>query len=336
VSIPNIRRVICKLRCKFALSLASSASSGEDGRNKAIYSPLPWNNYFQNKVEVKVNDDSFNVYTIGEKGPCLVLLHGGGYSGLTWALFSSKFVKLAKCQILAIDLRGHGDTKTKNDNDLSADILAEDVKNIIYKYFNNDPPSLIIIGHSMGGAIAIHAVSNDYLPTCKALVVIDVVEGTAMDALTGMQTFLRGRPSGFKSIEQAIEWALKSCQLQNLESARVSMPGQLTLADTPIPNTAIHGQFINATVIEEEEEDDEIQDKIMKNELEIEEEMTIAQMQGKFQMKVLSKTGHAIQEDDPQQVAKAVENFLSRNKLIKNTRRIIFMSKKLQCLEQFK
>ncbi|UYV75167.1 hypothetical protein LAZ67_12002719 [Cordylochernes scorpioides] len=31
VSIPNIRRVICKLRCKFALSLASSASSGEDG-----------------------------------------------------------------------------------------------------------------------------------------------------------------------------------------------------------------------------------------------------------------------------------------------------------------
>lgn len=38
------------------------------------------------------------------------------------------------------------------------------------------------------------------------LVVIDVVEGTAMDALSSMQSFLRGRPQKFNSLQNAIEW----------------------------------------------------------------------------------------------------------------------------------
>ncbi len=31
--------------------------------------------------------------------------------------------------------------------------------------------------------------------------------GTALDALQSMQSFLRGRPKQFKSLEYAIEWA---------------------------------------------------------------------------------------------------------------------------------
>lgn len=38
------------------------------------------------------------------------------------------------------------------------------------------------------------------------LVVIDVVEGTAMDALSSMQSFLRSRPQNFNSLQNAIEW----------------------------------------------------------------------------------------------------------------------------------
>lgn len=58
----------------------------------------------------------------------------------------------------------------------------------------------------MGGAIAVRAallISNLY-----GLGVIDVVEGTAMDALASMQSFLRSRPSSFSTISQAIEWWL--------------------------------------------------------------------------------------------------------------------------------
>ena len=58
----------------------------------------------------------------------------------------------------------------------------------------------------MGGAIAIHATYNHLIDTVIGLIVIDVVEGTAVDALASMQSFLRSRPSSFKSIQDAISW----------------------------------------------------------------------------------------------------------------------------------
>jgi protein phosphatase methylesterase 1 len=60
----------------------------------------------------------------------------------------------------------------------------------------------------MGGAVCTRA--------CPALqeagyqiggvAVLDVVEGTALDALPHMMNILNARPDGFASVEQAIEW----------------------------------------------------------------------------------------------------------------------------------
>ena len=47
-----------------------------------------------------------------------------------------------------------------------------------------------------------------------------------------MQSFLRGRPKSFPSIENAIEWSLKSGQVRNSDSAQISMPGQLRNTNT--------------------------------------------------------------------------------------------------------
>jgi len=58
----------------------------------------------------------------------------------------------------------------------------------------------------MGGAVAVRAGADNFIPTLVGLAVIDVVEGSAMDALASMQSFLRGRPKGFKSLQNAIEW----------------------------------------------------------------------------------------------------------------------------------
>ena len=79
----------------------------------------------------------------------------------------------------------------------------------------------------MGGALAVHAALEGQISGLIGLVVVDVVEGTAMDALSSMQNFLRGRPKTFSSIENAIEWSMKSGQVRNSDSARISMPGQL-------------------------------------------------------------------------------------------------------------
>ena len=115
------------------------------------------------------------------------------------------------------------------------------MKNIYDEVVQNK--TCIVIGHSMGGAIAVHLAQE--APAC-GLIVIDVVEGTAIDALPAMEallrqvftdsdwrkffrssrsvsdrfwsvdpgvsdrkTFLRGRPNHFKNKAHAVEWALK-------------------------------------------------------------------------------------------------------------------------------
>ncbi len=105
-----------------------------------------------------------------------------------------------------MDMRGHGDSKTNNDENLSSETQADDVVAVVKHIFGTDPPPIVLVGHSMGGAIAVHAAATEQLPMIAGLIVIDVVEGTAMEALASMQSFLRSRPKHFQSLEQAIEW----------------------------------------------------------------------------------------------------------------------------------
>lgn len=80
--------------------------------------------------------------------------------------------------------------------------LLRDVAAVIEAVADNSP--IVLVGHSMGGAVAVRAAP--LIPNIAGLAVIDVVEGTAMDALTSMQSFLRSRPNSFATIPQAIEW----------------------------------------------------------------------------------------------------------------------------------
>ena len=89
-------------------------------------------------------------------------------------------------------------------------------------------PPIVLVGHSMGGALAVHvAAQKEAIKNFAALVVIDVVEGSALDALASMQSFLQSRPKQFGSVEQAIEYSVRSGAIKNAESARVSLTGQL-------------------------------------------------------------------------------------------------------------
>ena len=225
------------------------------------FSPLSWELYFDEKRNVDVDESTFCVYLSGfndqENKLTLVLLHGGGYSALTWALFTKDIRNLCKCRVIAIDIRGHGDTHTTDDNDLSISTLVNDVGGVIKGVCGDDVGQMILIGHSMGGAIAVHCASSlhELIPNIVGLVVIDVVEGTALDALNSMQSFLRGRPSSFNTIERAIEWCIKSGQTKNVEAARISMPGQLVSKKIEDKNFLLNQQL---DILKEEEIDDEV------------------------------------------------------------------------------
>ncbi|BES92825.1 Probable protein phosphatase methylesterase 1 [Nesidiocoris tenuis] len=202
------------------------SAKGRGIRGTIDYKPSPWNTHFDEKKDVVVNGNSFRVYVKGNAGPCLVLIHGGGFSALTWSLLTTALFEMVECQILAIDLRSHGDTRTMDDSDLSIETLTSDVVTVINLVVPEGTP-IVLIGHSLGGSIAVHAGHHPNIQSLIGLIVIDVVEGTALGALSSMQSILRGRPQYFNSIEDAIKWSVQSGQVKNLESAKISMPGQI-------------------------------------------------------------------------------------------------------------
>jgi protein phosphatase methylesterase 1 len=85
--------------------------------------------------------------------------------------------------------------------------------------------------NSMGGAIAARTGASGKIKNLLGVVVVDVVEGTALAALSHMQNILENRPKSFDSIHSAIEWSVSSGMLKKLESARLSIPSQLVERD---------------------------------------------------------------------------------------------------------
>ncbi|XP_022618323.1 protein phosphatase methylesterase 1 [Seriola dumerili] len=335
---------------------------------KRDFSPLPWSQYFETMEDVEVENengkDIFRIYCSGSHGPVLLLLHGGGHSALSWAVFTAVICSRIDCRVVAMDLRAHGDTKVKNPEDLSADTMAKDIGKVVEVLYGENPPPIMIIGHSMGGAIAVHTATANHIPSLLGLCVIDVVEGTAMDALNSMQNFLRSRPKTFKSLENAIEWSVKSGQIRNIESARVSMGGQVKKCEESTSSPGVSNSIGEGII--EEEEDEEVEEESNKKRMKeddqemtkesiftwrvqlsktekywdgwfrglsalfltcpvpkllllagvdrLDKDLTIGQMQGKFQMQVLPQCGHAVHEDAPEKVADALATFMVRHK----------------------
>ncbi|PIO70291.1 hypothetical protein TELCIR_07859 [Teladorsagia circumcincta] len=125
----------------------------------------------------------------------------------------------------------------------------------------------------MGGALAVHVVATNEIPHVVALVVIDVVEGSAMEALGGMYTW---RINLMDTEPFWVGW------FQGLSAKFLSCtpPKLLVLAGV---------------------------DRLDKD-------LTIAQMQGKFQNTILPKVGHAVHEDSPDRLADELARFALRHR----------------------
>lgn len=162
------------------------------------YEPLDWNLYFDAKEKI---NGVVPLYTAGNQGHVFLCMHGAGHSALSFAALA-KYLKITST-VAAFDFRGHGDHFTENETDLSEDTLVNDSIEVIkYVCQKFNEASIIIVGHSMGGSIATKATAKvfkdhyaeEWHKQIQGLFVIDVVEGSAMDALPFMENIVLSRP----------------------------------------------------------------------------------------------------------------------------------------------
>ena len=131
-------------------------------------------------------------------------------SGLSFAMLAKEIKQFAR--LAAPEFRGHGVSKhKKGDEDLSIGTLVEDSIEVVDWMIQKFPDStFVILGHSMGGSVAAKLIKRlETMPQGKriiGLIIIDVVEGTAIKALPHMATILKNKPKSFKSIDSAIRY----------------------------------------------------------------------------------------------------------------------------------
>ncbi|RGB24914.1 Alpha/Beta hydrolase protein [Rhizophagus diaphanus] len=300
-------------------SLESLPTTFIKPRRKKDYTPVSWDTCF---------DSSYEIHGTSENCPLFVFHHGAAYSALSFALTCSYIKQLmnGSCTMFAYDCRGHGYTKTSDDNNLSLDILSQDLVKVLKAAYGDDvitSRDIFLIGHSMGGCVVADAASKGLIPSMTCIAVIDVVEGSALEAISGMLGFLRTRPTEFKSIENAIQWSVKSSTIRNVESSRITVPSILIESkqndttkyvwrtDLATSQPYWEGWFLGLS--EKFLSAKAAKFLILAGTDRLDKPLTIAQMQGKYQLLVLPDVGHMVQEDAPDRTANALVEFWKRN-----------------------
>ena len=150
------------------------------------------------------------------------------------------------------------------------------------------------------------------------------MEGSALDSLKHMNAFLDSRPSSFPSVDRAVAWATSGGGMRNGDSAGVSMPAQLKAAPGLSGDTRWHWRTdLRASEpywrgwFEGMSEAFLAQTGMPKLLLlagsdRLDKPLTIAHMQGQFQLGLVYGTGHYMMEDKPQETAQRLVEFHQR------------------------
>ena len=288
------------------------------------YSPIDWKTAFPETIKL---NDNIPIYINGSKGPNLICLHGAGHSGLSFAPLA---LVNKNYRVISFDFRGHGYNTMSQGDDLSEENLIKDTISVL-NYINEKYPldNIIVIGHSMGGSVATKTCEEifknqdkykDLYDKIQGLMVIDVVEGTAMEALPFMENIVNNRPETFPSIEKGIEYMFRSGTIKNLQSAKISVPPLLEEIDI---NGKKMFKFKTNLMASKKYWNDwfigltksflsiKVPKTLMLAGIErMDKDLTIAQMQGKYKLSILRNVGHIMHEDVTDKVMGVIDDFI--------------------------
>jgi len=295
------------------------------------YEPIPWSEAFSEREIVNVPSGmALQVYyaTSGarDKRTLFCFHHGAGLSACSFAALVKMLCADDKqpIHVLSIDARGHGGSSDTSEWPLET--LARDMAMAIQCSTHFSPDyDIILVGHSMGGAVVCEVASRKLLDNIVGLVLIDVTEGTAVESLPHMLGILKQRPESFATQHDAIRWSIRSKMLRNVYSARFSIPSVLVEenSDKALSSMVRWRWRTNVLATELFWKDwfEGLSDKflavsipkllILADSERLDTKLIVGQMQGRFQLEILP-SGHHVHEDEPGRVAHLLLSFDQR------------------------
>jgi pimeloyl-ACP methyl ester carboxylesterase len=133
--------------------------------------------------------------------PVVVFLHGGGQTRHAWGSTAQR-TAAAGFRSISVDQRGHGDSGWAQGGRYEAEHFAADVLAITSQL--GRPP--VVVGASLGGIAALLAegsLSSGGL--LAGLVLVDITPRMAPAGIGRILAFMRARPDGFESLEEAAD-----------------------------------------------------------------------------------------------------------------------------------
>ncbi len=134
-----------------------------------------------------------------ERAP-VVLLHGGGQTRHAWAGTAAALARRGWYAI-ALDQRGHGDSDWAPDGNYLRGVFADDVVEVARALTR--PP--VLVGASLGGISSLLAIQRGGPDLAAALVLVDIATRMEPAGLQRIFEFMRARPDGFASLEEAAD-----------------------------------------------------------------------------------------------------------------------------------
>ena len=136
-----------------------------------------------------------------ELDPLVILMHGGGQTRHAWGN-TGEVLGLSGFHVLAIDLRGHGDSDWHPDGDYSIDAYKADLVSILNQL--GKPAS--IVGASLGGMVAFSLAGDlENRELVNALVMVDIGLYPNEKGSDQIINFMQSGNKGFASLEEASE-----------------------------------------------------------------------------------------------------------------------------------
>jgi pimeloyl-ACP methyl ester carboxylesterase len=145
----------------------------------------------------------------GEGGPCLILLHGLGANGAVWDEFKPILNRLWGRKWLIPDFRGHG--RSSHRAPYGIGMHAADVAALM-----EQDEEAIVVGHSMGGVVAIALATGMFGVRVKAAIAFSVKTRWTEEDYARGEAMARSPAKLFDTREEAIERYLRVSGLVGL------------------------------------------------------------------------------------------------------------------------